>query len=146
MGTFSAEGNGNPLQYSCLENPWAEKLGRPQSLGLQRAERGWAAHTRPNSSEFAPALVSICFLATAILGGVKSCTVALSGLSLAARDAERLFVCLLAPYWVCASFGEASAQIFAHLSFHYLIVSVLSILQVHVRYQIHDLQKFLLPS
>ena len=27
------EGNGNPLQYSCLENPWTEEPGRLQSTG-----------------------------------------------------------------------------------------------------------------
>ena len=27
------EGNGNPLQYSCLENPTAEEPGRLQSMG-----------------------------------------------------------------------------------------------------------------
>ena len=31
-------GNGNPLQYSCLENPMTEKPGGLQSMGLQRAE------------------------------------------------------------------------------------------------------------
>ena len=29
-------GNGNPLQYSCLENPTMEEPGRLQSMGLQR--------------------------------------------------------------------------------------------------------------
>ena len=29
------EGNGNPLQYSCLENPWTEEPGGLQSMGLQ---------------------------------------------------------------------------------------------------------------
>ena len=29
-------GNGNPLQYSCLESPWTEEPGRLQSVGLQR--------------------------------------------------------------------------------------------------------------
>ena len=28
--------NGNPLQYSCLENPWTEETGRLQSLGSQK--------------------------------------------------------------------------------------------------------------
>ena len=27
LGRSSGEGIGNPLQYSCLENPWTEKLG-----------------------------------------------------------------------------------------------------------------------
>ena len=30
------EGNGTPLQYSCLENPWMEEPGRLQSMGSQR--------------------------------------------------------------------------------------------------------------
>ena len=32
MGRSPREGNGNPLQYSCLENPWTEKPGRLQSI------------------------------------------------------------------------------------------------------------------
>ena len=28
-------GHGNPLQHSCLENPWTEELGGLQSIGLQ---------------------------------------------------------------------------------------------------------------
>ena len=35
-GISLGRGNGNPLQYSCPENPWAEKPGRLQSLGPQR--------------------------------------------------------------------------------------------------------------
>ena len=31
-----AEGNGTPLQYSCLENPIAEEPGRLQSMGSLR--------------------------------------------------------------------------------------------------------------
>ena len=30
------EGNGNPLQYFCLENPWMEELDRLQSMGSLR--------------------------------------------------------------------------------------------------------------
>ena len=30
------EGNGTPLQYSCLENPWTEEPGRLQSMGSRR--------------------------------------------------------------------------------------------------------------
>ena len=29
------EGNGNPLQYSCLENPMDQEPGRLQSMGWQ---------------------------------------------------------------------------------------------------------------
>ena len=35
-GRFSGEGNGNPLHYSCLENPWMKECGRLQSPGSQR--------------------------------------------------------------------------------------------------------------
>ena len=30
------EGNGNPLQYPCVENPMEEEPGRLQSMGSQR--------------------------------------------------------------------------------------------------------------
>ena len=36
------EGNGTPLQYSCLENPTAEEPGRLQSMGLLRVRHDWA--------------------------------------------------------------------------------------------------------
>ena len=35
LGRSPGEGNGNPLQYSCLENPWTEEPGRLWSLGSQ---------------------------------------------------------------------------------------------------------------
>ena len=35
-GRPPGEGNGNSLQYSCLENPWTEEPGGLQSLGSQR--------------------------------------------------------------------------------------------------------------
>ena len=36
LGRSPGEGNGNPLQYSCLENPMDEELGGLQSMGSQR--------------------------------------------------------------------------------------------------------------
>ena len=30
------EGNGNPFQYSCLQNPWTEEPGRLQTIVSQR--------------------------------------------------------------------------------------------------------------
>ena len=30
--------NGNPLQYSCLENPWTEEPGRLQSMGREESD------------------------------------------------------------------------------------------------------------
>ena len=38
LGRIPGEGNGNPLQYSCLEIPWTEKPGRLQSMGLQNSQ------------------------------------------------------------------------------------------------------------
>ena len=35
------EGNGDPLQYSCLQNPWWEELGRLHSTGSQRVRHNW---------------------------------------------------------------------------------------------------------
>ena len=35
---FSGEGNGTPLQYSCLENPWTEEPGGLQSMGSLRVQ------------------------------------------------------------------------------------------------------------
>ena len=36
------EGDGTPLQYSCLENPMAEEPGRLQSMGSRRVGHDWA--------------------------------------------------------------------------------------------------------
>ena len=33
---YPVEGNGYPLQYSCLETTWAEQLGGLQPIGWQR--------------------------------------------------------------------------------------------------------------
>ena len=35
-GRFPGEGNGNPLQYSCLGNPMDREPGELQSMGSQR--------------------------------------------------------------------------------------------------------------
>ena len=37
-GKAPGEKNGNPLQYSCLENPKAEEPGQLQFMGLQRSQ------------------------------------------------------------------------------------------------------------
>ena len=36
LGRSPREGSGNPLQYSCLENPWTEEPGGLPFIGLQR--------------------------------------------------------------------------------------------------------------
>ena len=45
-GRDPREGNGNPLQYSCLENPM-EEAGGLQSMGLKRVGHKWAPNTLP---------------------------------------------------------------------------------------------------
>ena len=42
-----AEGNGNSLQYSCLENPWTEEPGGLQSMGWQKVRHNWATEPPP---------------------------------------------------------------------------------------------------
>ena len=42
LGRSLGEGNGNPLQYSCLENPWTEEPGGLQSIGSQRVKHDLA--------------------------------------------------------------------------------------------------------
>ena len=49
-GRSSGEGNGNPLQYSCLENPWIEEPGGLQSVRLQRVRHNWANSTTPTNN------------------------------------------------------------------------------------------------
>ena len=40
-GRFPGRRQGNPLQYSCLENPWTEEPDGLQSIRLQRVRRGY---------------------------------------------------------------------------------------------------------
>ena len=46
---FLEAGNGNPLQYSCLENSIGREAWWLQSIGLQRVRDDWATkHTQPH--------------------------------------------------------------------------------------------------
>ena len=45
LGRSPGEGNGNPLQYSCLENPMEEEPGGLQSMGSQRIGHNWESQT-----------------------------------------------------------------------------------------------------
>ena len=36
-GRSPGEGNGNPLQYSCLGIPWTEEPGGLQSMGMKKS-------------------------------------------------------------------------------------------------------------
>ena len=41
LGDWNWEGDGTPLQYSCLENPWTEEPGRLQSMESLRVGHNW---------------------------------------------------------------------------------------------------------
>ena len=53
LGRSPVEGNGNPLQYSCLENPMGRGLGR--SMGSQRVGHDWVTslHFMTSRAHFA---------------------------------------------------------------------------------------------
>ena len=55
-GKIPGEGNRNPLQYSCLENPWTEEPGGLQSMELQRVRHNWATNTFTSNYSLAAAL------------------------------------------------------------------------------------------
>ena len=44
-GISPGEGNGYPLQYSCLENSMDREAGRLQSMGSQRVGHNWVTNT-----------------------------------------------------------------------------------------------------
>ena len=47
VGRSPGGGNGNPLQCSCLGNPWTEETGWLQSMVLKRVQHYWAnTHTK----------------------------------------------------------------------------------------------------
>ena len=45
FGRSPGEGNGNPLEYSCLETPSTEEPGLLQSMGSQRVGHDRATNT-----------------------------------------------------------------------------------------------------
>ena len=42
LGRLPGGGHGNPLQYSCLENPGTEEPGGLHSIGSQRVRHDWS--------------------------------------------------------------------------------------------------------
>ena len=55
ISLYIGEGNGNPLQYSCLENSWTEEAGRVWSMGckdLDTTERLTHTHTHTHTHNF----------------------------------------------------------------------------------------------
>ena len=50
LGRFPGEGHGNPLQYSCVENPMDRGPGGPQSIGSQRLRHNLSDLVRAHTS------------------------------------------------------------------------------------------------
>ena len=46
LGRSPGGGHGNPLQYSCLENPMERETWRLQSMGSQRVQHDWSGLTQ----------------------------------------------------------------------------------------------------
>ena len=67
-GGSPREGNGTPLQYSCLDNLIAEEPGKLQSIGLQRVGHNWA------TEYIAKPVMRFPFLASDWLGSWKNHT------------------------------------------------------------------------
>ena len=65
LGRFPGEGNGNPLQYSCLENPIDGGAWLATVHGLQRVRHNWVTSfslsLSPSLQLSAYALVYLCF-------------------------------------------------------------------------------------
>ena len=49
LGRSPGEGNGYPLQYSCLENSMREEPGGLQTMQSQRVKYDWAANIRQDT-------------------------------------------------------------------------------------------------
>ena len=70
LGRSSGEGNGNPLQYSCLENSMdmdihSAMVGGLQSMGLQRVRHDRAnthTHTHTHTQTLGQALYTHCLV------------------------------------------------------------------------------------
>ena len=46
LGRSPGEGNGNPLQYSCLESPMDGRAWRATVHGFAKSQTGLSTHTR----------------------------------------------------------------------------------------------------
>ena len=51
LGRSSGKGNGNPLQYSCLENPMVRRAWRAQSMGSQESDTIYQTKPPPPNSD-----------------------------------------------------------------------------------------------
>ena len=86
-GRVPGEGNGNTLQYSCLENSMDRGARQARAHGSQRVEHDWATntfhfHTFPTNYYFENlTFASFCALQNSHLSGLKSRYVPFSSFS-----------------------------------------------------------------
>ena len=59
LNRIIGEGNGNPLQYSCLENPMSEEPGELQFMGLQRVKHALMTKQQPELYQYRFSLGSL---------------------------------------------------------------------------------------
>ena len=62
LGRSPGGGHGNPLQYSCLENPHGQKNLAEQSMGTLRVGHSWATKHRPVHSALTTMLSVYCLI------------------------------------------------------------------------------------
>ena len=95
-GRSPGEGNGNPLQYSCLENSWTEEPGRLQFLGSQRVRHDWVTntfqwiHVYVNVYDVYSVLTGLCSLGHNYLDITVACSLQVLGWSDIACDWSKL--------------------------------------------------------
>ena len=89
------EGNGNPLQYSCLENPMDRGAWRAQYMGSQTVWHNWMTNTFTSH-------MSVCLKGTIHLLFIKmELSYALYSANLMPRHNIQLTLCLGLFYYLC---------------------------------------------
>ena len=63
------EGNGNSLQYSCLENPMDREPGGFHSMGHKESDMSGRLNTKPRSSQSVSSVIKLVFRLKYMQGG-----------------------------------------------------------------------------
>ena len=84
LGSCSREGNGCPLQYSCLENPMDRGAGRATVHGTAKSETrlsDWTPHTHTHAHTHARTHTRVSVVIRTLLDEIKSRHVECPGIS-----------------------------------------------------------------